>query len=204
MRMEQTESSETSAINVTWTPGTYPKDNKIQLRMEFSLSKSASQVLWYWRTIFIAEWMLSIKTYTRTSQHSTAVFRWMLGTYIRTRKVSILPHSFKWINLSSSFSSGLALSLHRTWVGFQYNISFETPTHTCRDREMLLLNRRLPPLPTLFPVQCPWNKPHPVCRIYNSQGTASLKKVYGFLQYSLREFRQEYCHMQETICQYSE
>jgi len=29
MRMEPTESSETSAINVTWTPGTYPKDNKL-------------------------------------------------------------------------------------------------------------------------------------------------------------------------------
>jgi len=31
MRMELTKSSETSAINVTWTPGTYPKDNKLQL-----------------------------------------------------------------------------------------------------------------------------------------------------------------------------
>jgi hypothetical protein len=29
--MEPTESSETSAINVTWTPGTYSKDNKLQL-----------------------------------------------------------------------------------------------------------------------------------------------------------------------------
>ena len=30
MRMEPTESSVTSAINFTWTPGTYPKDNKLQ------------------------------------------------------------------------------------------------------------------------------------------------------------------------------
>ena len=30
MRMEPTESSETSAINITWTPETYPKDNKLQ------------------------------------------------------------------------------------------------------------------------------------------------------------------------------
>ena len=29
--MEPTESSETSAVNVTWTPGTYPKDNKLLL-----------------------------------------------------------------------------------------------------------------------------------------------------------------------------
>ena len=31
MRMDPTESSETSAIKVIWTPGTYPKDNKLQL-----------------------------------------------------------------------------------------------------------------------------------------------------------------------------
>jgi len=37
MRMELTESSETSAINVTWTPGTYPKDNKLQLEHGESL-----------------------------------------------------------------------------------------------------------------------------------------------------------------------
>ena len=30
MRMELTERSETSAINVTWTPRAYPKDNKLQ------------------------------------------------------------------------------------------------------------------------------------------------------------------------------
>ena len=29
MRMEPTESSETSVINVTWTQGTYPNDNKL-------------------------------------------------------------------------------------------------------------------------------------------------------------------------------
>ena len=29
MRMEPTETSETSAINVTWPPGTYQKDNKL-------------------------------------------------------------------------------------------------------------------------------------------------------------------------------
>ena len=37
MRMEPTESSETSAINVTWTPGTYPKDKKLQLEHGESL-----------------------------------------------------------------------------------------------------------------------------------------------------------------------
>ena len=30
-------SSEMSAINVTWTPGTYPKDNKLQLEHGESL-----------------------------------------------------------------------------------------------------------------------------------------------------------------------
>jgi len=43
MRMEPTDSSETSAINVTWTPGTYPKDNKLQLEHGESL-KSSIQV----------------------------------------------------------------------------------------------------------------------------------------------------------------
>jgi len=37
MRMEPTKSSETLAINVTWTPGTYPKDNKLQLEHGESL-----------------------------------------------------------------------------------------------------------------------------------------------------------------------
>ena len=37
MGMEPTESSETSAINVIWTPGTYPKDNKLQLEHGESL-----------------------------------------------------------------------------------------------------------------------------------------------------------------------
>jgi hypothetical protein len=37
MMMEPTESSETSAINITWTPGTYPKDNKLQLEHGESL-----------------------------------------------------------------------------------------------------------------------------------------------------------------------
>ena len=37
MGMEPTESSETSAINVTWTPGTYLKDNKLQLEHGESL-----------------------------------------------------------------------------------------------------------------------------------------------------------------------
>ena len=36
MRMEPAESSETSDINVTWTPGTYPKD-KLQLEHGESL-----------------------------------------------------------------------------------------------------------------------------------------------------------------------
>ena len=40
MRMEPTESSETSAINVTWTPETYPKDNKLQLEHGESLKSS--------------------------------------------------------------------------------------------------------------------------------------------------------------------
>jgi hypothetical protein len=37
MRMEPTNSSETSAINLTWTPATYPKDNKLQLEHGESL-----------------------------------------------------------------------------------------------------------------------------------------------------------------------
>jgi len=45
MRMEPTESSETSAINVTWTPGTYPKDNKLQLEHSESLKSRAQYVL---------------------------------------------------------------------------------------------------------------------------------------------------------------
>ena len=40
MRMEPAESSETSAINVTWKPGTYPKDNKLQLEHGESLKSS--------------------------------------------------------------------------------------------------------------------------------------------------------------------
>jgi hypothetical protein len=42
MRMEPTESSETSAINVTWTPGTYPKDKKLQLEHGESLKSRIS------------------------------------------------------------------------------------------------------------------------------------------------------------------
>jgi len=43
--MEPTESSETSAFNVTWAPGTYPKDNKLGVFIYRSL-------VWYvdWRT----------------------------------------------------------------------------------------------------------------------------------------------------------
>ena len=41
MRMEPTESSETSAINVTWTPGTYSKDNKLHDDILFSFFLSA-------------------------------------------------------------------------------------------------------------------------------------------------------------------
>jgi len=37
MKMEPTESSETSAINVTWTPGTYPKENKLHVLTLLSL-----------------------------------------------------------------------------------------------------------------------------------------------------------------------
>ena len=39
MRMEPTESSKMSAINVTWTPGTYPKDSKLQCAMLFATQK---------------------------------------------------------------------------------------------------------------------------------------------------------------------
>ena len=47
MRMEPTESSETSAVNVTWTPGTYPKDNKLQLEHGESLkSRTINKLLW--------------------------------------------------------------------------------------------------------------------------------------------------------------
>ena len=45
MRMEPTESSETSAINVTWAPGTYPKDNKLQLEHSESLKSRLLQSL---------------------------------------------------------------------------------------------------------------------------------------------------------------
>jgi len=41
MRMEPTESSETSAINVTWTPGTYPKDNKVHIEQFIQVVISA-------------------------------------------------------------------------------------------------------------------------------------------------------------------
>jgi len=44
MKMEPTESSETSAINVTWTPASYPKDNKLQLEQGESL-KSGKRLL---------------------------------------------------------------------------------------------------------------------------------------------------------------
>jgi len=40
MRMEPTETSETTAIDVTWTPGTCPKDNKLQLEHGESLKSS--------------------------------------------------------------------------------------------------------------------------------------------------------------------
>ena len=49
MRMEPTESSETSAINVTWTPGTYPKD-KLQLEYGESLKSWGSFYLLNWST----------------------------------------------------------------------------------------------------------------------------------------------------------
>jgi len=39
MRMKPTESSEMSAINVTWTPGTYPKDNRSQQSLIISIKE---------------------------------------------------------------------------------------------------------------------------------------------------------------------
>ena len=54
MRMEPTESSETSAINITWTPGTYPKDNKLQLEQGESL-KSRTHSLFEALTLATAE-----------------------------------------------------------------------------------------------------------------------------------------------------
>ena len=45
MRMEPTESSETSAINITLTPGTYPKDDKLQLEHGESLKSTDEKCL---------------------------------------------------------------------------------------------------------------------------------------------------------------
>jgi len=41
MRMETTESSETSSINATWTSGTYPKGNKLQLFGDYEKFRKA-------------------------------------------------------------------------------------------------------------------------------------------------------------------
>ena len=65
MRMEPTESSETSAINVTWTPGTYPKDNKLQLEGRYFSSDAVIAAVETWLdgqpSELFFEWLVKVR-----------------------------------------------------------------------------------------------------------------------------------------------